>query len=57
MTIYLKDLGETFKKAMIINFENESVMFLHNGEIRGYSKKYFRELIKSIDFQKLKQFE
>jgi hypothetical protein len=57
MTIYLKDLVETYKKTMIIDFENESVMFIHNGNLRGYSKKYFNELIKSIDFDKLKQFE
>lgn len=46
----LKDLLNSFEKAMIIDFNKQRVWVINKGKVRVYPKKYYKRLVDNFNF-------
>ena len=46
--ITLTDLLENFKRAAIIDFENKRIWVIHNGKLKIFSDKEYKNLLENL---------
>lgn len=46
----IKDLIESFEKAIIIDIKNEKVYSIKNGGIKCYPKEHYNEILSGLNY-------